>query len=242
MQFGVGTYAVSLAAGGLSTLSPCVLPLVPILIGTAVAAHRLGPWALAAGLTLSFTLVGVLLASFGFALGLDPEHIRTGAGILFVAFGLVLLSPVLQSRFSSATAGLSSAGSSLVSRVALEGLPGQFVIGVLMGLVWSPCVGPTLGAALTLASQGQRLAEVSLVMLLFGVGASLPLVALGLASRQAMSKWRGRLLKAGRGGKKVLGGAMLAMGALIFTGLDKQIEGWMLDFAPSWFSTLGTTF
>jgi cytochrome c biogenesis protein CcdA len=224
VQFGLGTYGISFAAGGLSTLSPCVLPLLPILIGSAVTAHRLGPWALAGGLMLSFTLVGVALASFGALLGLDPTTLRSVAAVLLIGFGVLLLSPLLQHRFAAATSGISAAGHGVLSRVTLSGLPGQFVLGVLLGIVWSPCVGPTLGAAVTLASQGEQLAQVTLVMALFGLGASLPLVALGFASREAMGRVRGRLLRAGHGGRKLLGTVMLALGAFIITGLDKRIE------------------
>jgi cytochrome c biogenesis protein CcdA len=240
MQFGLGTYGISLAAGTLSTLSPCVLPLVPILIGSAVASHRAGPLALATGLTLSFTLLGTALAAFGGALGLDSGSLRHVGALLLVAFGLVLLSPLLQQRFALATAGISSAGHGAMARVQLGGWPGQFVLGLLLGVVWSPCVGPTLGAAITLASQGDALAQVSLVMLMFGIGAGLPLIALGLASREAMARARGRLLAAGSHGKKLLGGVMLALGVLIASGLDKAIEVWMLDHAPAWLTRIGT--
>lgn len=241
MEFGAGTYAVSFAAGGLSTLSPCVLPLVPILVGSAVAAHRLGPWALAAGLMLSFTLVGVALASFGVALGLDPATFRTAAAVLLIAFAVVLLSPRLQQRFAGATSGVSSAGHGLLARLSLGGLGGQFVLGVLLGVVWSPCVGPTLGAAITLASQGEQLTQVALVMALFGLGASAPLVGLGLVSRKAMGRVRSRLAAFGEGGKKLLGAVMFAMGVFILTGFDKQAEAWMLDSAPSWLLGLTTS-
>lgn len=241
MQFGLGTYAISLAAGGLSTLSPCVLPLVPILIGSAVAAHRLGPWALAAGLTLSFTLVGVALAAFGTALGLDPTTFRSIAAVLLIAFGLLLVSPLLQERFAAAAAGVSAAGNGVLSRVTLNGIAGQFVLGLLLGIVWSPCVGPTLGAAVTLASQGEHLTQVTLVMALFGFGASLPLVLLGSVSREAMVRLRGKLLSVGHNGKKALGGLMLLLGAFILSGIDKQIEAWVLDSAPAWLVRIGTT-
>ncbi len=241
MQFGLGTYGISLAAGGLSTLSPCVLPLVPILLASAVTAHRLGPWALAAGLTLSFTVVGVALASAGASLGLDPTTFRTVAAVLLIVFGVLLLSAKLQERFAAATSGLSAAGHGLLTRVTLAGLPGQFVLGALLGIVWSPCVGPTLGAAVTLASQGEELAQVTLAMALFGFGASLPLVLLGLASRGALTRLRGRLLAAGRGGKKVLGTVMLVLGAFIFTGIDKRVEAWILDVAPPWITRIGTS-
>lgn len=234
MDQGLTSYGLSFAAGSLSTLSPCVLPVVPILLATAVAAHRLGPYALAGGLTLSFTFVGVLVASLGGAIGLDQTALRTAGAVLLLAFGLILISSRLQELFAVATSGVSGAGQSLLSKVTLDGLPGQFLIGLLLGIVWSPCVGPTLGAAITLASQGQDLGQVTALMALFGLGAGVPLVVLGLLSRQAMMRMRSRLLVAGRLGKQVLGGVMLLLGAMILSGADKLFEAWVLNHAPEW--------
>lgn len=241
MEFGLGSYGLALAAGGLSTLSPCVLPLLPILLATAVAAHRLGPYALAGGLALSFTVVGVLVASLGAALGLDQGVFRLVAASLLIAFGVVLLSARLQERFAVATSGLSGAGNSLLARVSLDGFSGQFILGLLLGVVWSPCVGPTLGAAVTLASQGRDLGQVTLLMALFGIGAGIPLIALGLVSRGAMAKVRGKLLAAGKFGKQALGGVMLLLGILILSGADKLFEAWVLQAAPEWLARLTTS-
>lgn len=241
MDPGLGTYGLSLAAGTLSTLSPCVLPLVPILLGAAVAAHRLGPFALAGGLTLSFTGIGVFVASLGAALGLDQDLFRALAAVLLTAFGAILLSTYLQQRFAAAASRLSGAGHGMLTKVTLDGLSGQFVLGLLLGLVWSPCVGPTLGAAVTLASQGKDLAQVTLLMALFGLGAGLPLIALGLVSRQAMTRMRGRLLAAGHWGKQALGGIMLTLGILILSGADKLFETWALQAAPGWLVGLTTS-
>lgn len=241
MEFGLASYGLALAAGSLSTLSPCVLPLVPILLTTALAAHRLGPYALAGGLSLSFTLVGVFVASLGAALGLDQGVFRPVAAGLLAVFGVVLLSPRLQERFAVAVSGLSGAGNSLLARVSGNGLAGQFMLGSLLGIVWSPCAGPTLGAAVTLASQGRDLGQVTLLMALFGIGAGLPLVALGLASRAAMQKTRGKLLAAGKIGKQALGGVMLVLGILILTGADKLLEARVLQAAPDWLVSLTTS-
>ena len=158
-----------------------------------------------------------------------------------MVFGAVLLSARLQQRFAVATSGLSGVGHGVLARVSLDGLSGQFVLGLLLGLVWSPCVGPTLGAAVTLASQGQSLAQVSLLMALFGLGAGLPLVALGLVSGQAMQRLRGRLLALGRVGKQALGGTMLALGLAVLTGADKAFEAWALQSAPAWLVSLTTS-
>lgn len=241
MVFGLGTYGIGFAAGSLSVLSPCVLPLVPILIGSAASAHRRGPLALAAGLTLSFAVIGVLIASAGASLGLDQTVFRNIAALMLLGFGLLLLSTGLQERFAVAASGASSAGQGMLARVTLDGLPGQFVLGLLLGVVWSPCVGPTLGATITLASQGRQLGQVILMMALFGLGAGLPLVILGTLSREAMLRVRGKLLIAGRQGKKVLGAVMLLLAIFILTGLDKRFEAWMLDTAPAWLTQVGTS-
>lgn len=234
----LGGLLLSYLAGVLSTLSPCVLPLIPILLGSAVAAHRLGPYALAAGLTLSFAGVGLFIATIGVSLGIDQAAFRTGAAVLLIVFAVVLLSDRLQERFAAATSSLSGAGENLLSRLTLEGLSGQFILGLLLGVVWSPCVGPTLGAAITLASQGRDLGRVAATMVLFGLGAGTPLVAIGLLSRQALTRARGRLLATGRVGKGLLGAVMLVLGILILTGADKQFEAWFLRLAPDWLSEL----
>jgi cytochrome c-type biogenesis protein len=234
MDLGPTSYGLAFVAGGLSTLSPCVLPILPILLASAVAAHRLGPYALAGGLTLSFTLVGMLIASLGSAVGLDQTTLRTAGALLLLAFGLILISPRLQERFALAASGVSGAGQGLLAKVTLDGLPGQFILGLLLGVVWSPCVGPTLGAAITLASQGRDLAQVTVLMALFGLGAGVPLASLGLLSRQATMRIRNRLLVAGKFGKQVLGGVMILLGGLILSGADKRFEAWVLDHAPGW--------
>ncbi|MBU3736618.1 MAG: cytochrome c biogenesis protein CcdA [Methylobacterium sp.] len=242
MELGVASYSLSLLAGLLSTLSPCVLPLLPILIGSAVLAHRLGPLALAAGLTLSFTVIGVLIGVAGSAIGLDAQTLRSVAAWLLLGFALLLLLPQLQERVAVAASGVTAGGANLLSRLTIDGLPGQFVVGLLLGVVWSPCVGPTLGAAITLASQGQDLLAVTLVMLVFGLGASAPLIVFGLLSRQVLIRWRGTLLTAGKRGKLLLGALMLVLGITILCGYDKAIEIWVLDHTPGWLVELTTRY
>ena len=242
MDFGPGTFALGYLAGVLSTLSPCVLPLLPILIASALAQHRFGPFALAAGLTLSFALVGVSIATLGTSIGLDPSLLRKAAALLLIGFGAVLLVPALRARFALATAGLSASGGGLLVRLSGIGWGGQFMVGLVLGLVWSPCVGPTLGAATTLASQGRDLAQIALLMLLFGLGAGTPLVLIGSLSREAMARMRGRLLSAGRRGQWLLGAALLVIGAVILSGADKRLETWLVDHSPDWLTELTTRF
>jgi cytochrome c-type biogenesis protein len=238
MITGIGVYGLSMIAGTLSTLSPCTLPLVPILVGTALAAHRYGAVALASGLALAYAVAGVFLATVGLAIGLDQVVFRNVAAGLLVLFGMVLLSEQLQGVFAIATAGLSGGSQSLLERMSTDSLMGQFLLGALLGIVWSPCVGPTLGAAIILASQGKDLIHVSAVMLLFGVGAALPLVALGLMSHQAMLRFKSKLFATGKVGKKLLGAVLLLLGIIVISGIDKVFEAWILTHAPEWLTSL----
>ncbi len=221
-------------AGALSILSPCVLPLIPIVLATAAGQHPRGPLALAGGLALSFTLVGLFVATIGFAIGLDAGVFRAVGGVLLVGFGAVLLLPALQTRVAVAAGPVSAWADQRFGSTSGQGLGGQFGVGVLLGVVWAPCVGPTLGAASLMASRGENLGEVALTMLAFGLGAAVPLLVLGTLSREAMMRWRGRMLSAGSGGRRVFGVALVAVGALVLSGADKQVEAYMVQHGPEW--------
>jgi len=241
MVAGIGVYGLSILAGSLSTLSPCVLPLIPILVGTAMTTHRYGPIALASGLALSYALAGLFLSTLGLLIGLDQIIFRNIAAGLMILFGLVLLSTHLQKYFASMTASFSNTGQPLLEKLSTDTLIGQFLLGILLGLVWSPCVGPTLGAAIILASQGQNLIHATVVMALFGVGAAIPLIAIGMMSHQAIAHMKATLFVTGRLGKKILGMVLLLSGLSVLTGFDKTIETWILIHAPEWLTNLTTS-
>ncbi|RUP24757.1 MAG: cytochrome c biogenesis protein CcdA [Curvibacter sp.] len=242
MTFGLGSYGFGLLAGVLSTLSPCVLPIIPILLGTATNSHPRAPLALAGGLAISYAVIGTGLAWAGSALDLDPSVFRAVGAALLGLLGLVLMSTSLQLRFASATSSLGDAGNSLIARMNLDGLRGQFAIGLVLGVVWSPCVGPTLGAAVVLASQGSQLPQVALLMGIFGSGAALPVVVLAYVGRGAMMKMRSGLMQAGKTGKMLMGAFMIALAAMILSGTDKLFESWLVEHSPTWLTQLSTRF
>ena len=232
---------LAFVAGLLSSLSPCVLPLVPIVLAAAVTAHPLGAFAVAGGLALSFTGLGLLLALAGFGLGIDAGAFRLAAAAIMVMLGAALLVPSWQARL--AVAGpVSTWAVRRFGNVASSGLAGQFAIGLLLGAVWSPCVGPTLGAASLLASQGQDLPKVTLTMAIFGIGAALPLVLFGLISRATLMRARPGLLSAGKLGKSLLGAAFVVIGVAIVSGGDKRLEAGLVAASPQWLTDLTTYF
>ena len=170
------------------------------------------------------------------------QVLRQGAAGLLVLFGITLLVPRWQQAFANATSRLSTVGDGLLSRTSSSGWVGQFSVGLVLGIIWSPCVGPTLGAATTLAATGTHLGQIALLMVLFGLGAGTPLVLIGTLSREATLRVRGKLMAAGQRGKWVLGGLLLLVGVSILTGWDKGFETWVLDHSPDWLTNLTTRF
>jgi cytochrome c biogenesis protein CcdA len=238
----IATLGLAFFAGVLSVLSPCVLPLLPIVLGTAQSEHRLGPVALASGLALSFTVIGLFVATIGFAIGLDTDVFRAISAMLLITVGVILLVPRLQQQVAVAAGPMGSWVDDRLGGFTAISLWGQFGLGMLLGAVWVPCVGPTLGAASVLAAKGEDLGQVALTMLAFGVGAALPLMVLGFVSREAMMRWRGRLMDAGKGGKILLGVLLIAVGLLVATGADKTVETFLLDVSPQWLTDLTTRY
>ncbi|WP_395020891.1 cytochrome c biogenesis CcdA family protein [Dongia sp.] len=234
--------ALAFLAGLLSTLSPCVLPLLPVVFGAAVSEHKLAPLLLAAGIALSFTGIGLFVALAGFALGLDAGLIRIGAALLMMAVGVVLAVPPIHGRLVAAAGPVSNLASDRFGGFSVAGPQGQLGLGLLLGAVWSPCVGPTLGAASLMAAQGRDIAQVTGTMLLFGIGAAVPLLLVGLASRRLLNRWRDRIMLAQSSLRTLLGVALVLFGLLVLTGADRGIATAIENVAPDWLTDLTTRF
>jgi cytochrome c-type biogenesis protein len=153
----------------------------------------------------------------------------------------VLVAQPLQ-EFTRLAGLLGNSGHGAVARIRSDHLAAQFALGELMGVAWSPCVGPTLGAAIALAAGGSGLADATLVMATFSIAAVIPLTAAGLASRAAFGHQRERMARVGQIGRHVVGWSLLLIGALIVGGWDKQLEAWLLSMAPEWLLALTTRF
>jgi cytochrome c-type biogenesis protein len=238
----IGGMGLAFIAGLLSILSPCVLPLLPLVLGAAASEHKFGPALLASGVALSFVAIGLFVATIGFGVGLDGDLFRNGAAVLMILFGITLAAPALQVRAAAAGGPLSDWVEHRFGGFSTSGPSGQFGVGLLLGAVWSPCVGPTLGAASVLAARGENLGQVALIMAAFGLGAASPLLALGLMSRQAMARWRDRLLSTGKRAKAILGALLVAIGLLIVLQLDKKLEAVFVAASPEWLTALTTRF
>jgi cytochrome c-type biogenesis protein len=240
----VSLLAIPLAAlaGGLTILSPCILPIAPVVLSSALTQHKLGPLALALGLGLSFAVVGVTLSLIEVAFGFDAEIIRQVGGVMMIMVGAATFLPKSVDVFALAAGPVSTWAAETAAPIKGDGLAAQFGLGALLALVWSPCVGPTLGAAFALSSQGQGLVLAAATMLAFGMGASGALLALGYLVRGSIKQHRPLLNTLSKHGRTLLGISMLLVGTLVLTHLDEAIGRWVVAVSPDWVVELTTKF
>lgn len=232
MTLELASIPLAAMAGALSILSPCVWPLVPVVMTSAASSGRKGVLFLALGLSTSFAVAGTLLSFALISLGLDPELFRYVAAVLLVLVGLVLvikpLNQWLTYRLSLLTNNIDTANKTPTSNL------GQFSMGALLGLVWLPCVGPTLGAAIALASLGQSFTMAFLIMFVFGLSTALVLVITGYLSNKALQKVRPGVFQNVERLKFLLGLLLIILGLMVLTGIDKILETIALQVLPDW--------
>lgn len=237
----MGALFLSFIAGALTTINPCVLPLLPVVFATALTTGRAGPLALVAGLVTGFTAVGVAVAAAGTFFGIDERTIRPIVAILFIAIGAALMYSPLERKLSSLFAPIGATGATLAARASAFGVAGQFAVGLLLGAIWSPCSGPALGAAIGLAAEAGDVPLAALRMAVFGLGAASILLLLAYGSRAFVARKRERLAWAARIAKPTAGAVFLALGLAMLTGFDKWIETMLLDVTPDWLVNLTTS-
>ena len=228
------TLILAYLAGLLTLINPCVLPVLPIVLASALHQHRFGPIALALGMITSFTLLGITLAAFGQAIGLTDDRLSTISALLMIGFGLVLLVPRLSTSFATATAGLSLRADRQIDALDNRSLPGQFLGGALLGAVWSPCVGPTLGGAISLASQGRDLTMAALTMTSFAAGVASVILTFAYATRALLARSRGTLRAIATTGRPIMGALFALTGLALLFHLNRPVETWLIDNLPIW--------
>lgn len=225
-------WGLSIAAGSLTTLSPCVFPLLPLVLGGAAQRHRAAPLAMALGMTLSFAALGVVIGLFGSALGLSPENVRTFAALVLIAFGFTMVVPQLNERLTNFISPLASSANQASASLDAASLKGALLLGGLLGLIWSPCSGPLLGTALTLVATEGGAARGALILGFFGAGAAIPLVAVAYLSRAGFGRIQFWVVTHANQTKKIFGIALLLVGLAILIGADRWIEGQINNWLP----------
>lgn len=229
------------AAGLLTLINPCVLPVLPIVLASATQASRYGPAALAAGMGVTFVVLGIAINALGRSVGLTEEAVADVGAVVMIAFGAVLVVPRFSERFATATAGLSANADAQLDGIDRSGFGGQFAAGALLGAVWSPCIGPTLGGAIALASQGGNLLWAGAIMAGFALGVATIILALGYGARSLLSRNRGTMMAVAEKSRPIMGWVLIAVGAALLLNVHHIVEFWAIENLPPWLVDLSVS-
>lgn len=235
----ISQYFLGFSAGGLSLLAPCVLPLLPLIINSSLRSSKWGPLLSALGLTLSFTIFGILTSTF--ASIFDPDIIRNVGAVILVLVSLIILLPFFKNASSSSFQKLSDLGFKIQNKLPQNNPVSEFLAGGLLGLIWSPCTGPTLGLAIGLASKAENLFHASLIFFFFGLGAGLGLITLGYLIKRFVFL-KSKLLTAGKAFNVFAGVLSFIIGILILTGAEAQLQEAILKALPESLIRFSTKF
>lgn len=225
-------------AGLLTLINPCILPILPIVLSTALIADRRAPLRLAAGMSLSFVTLGLGLSAAGPGLGLSSDAMARGAALVMAGFGLMMLVPRLSAGFAAATTAFAARADQGLAADWATSPKGQLLGGLLLGAVWSPCIGPTLGAAISLAATRDDLPATAMVMTAFAAGVSTLILALAYGTKSRLQARKALIARLAPKARPLLGGAFLAVGLFLWFGLNHPVEAWLLDTLPPWLTDL----
>lgn len=219
-------------AGIVTVLSPCVLPLLPVIFATAAQEGRSRPIGVMIGFVGSFTLATLALSFIVRSFGLPPDINRILAATILALLGLVLVVPSLHRFFEHGA-------SRLVGRLPGlrlgndKGLLGGLAVGLGLGLAWSPCVGPIMASVVTLALNQQVTVGAVAITLAFSLGTALPMAGVIAGGRNLVN--RTRLLQAhSKAIQRILGMILVFVGVTIFVGWDRMLQGQLLTWFPNW--------
>ena len=228
---------VAFVAGLVTAVSPCVLPILPIVLATGAGGDRRRPYLVIVGLIASFSLFTLVSVQLIGALHLPSSALRDVAIVVIAVFGLTLLVPALTTRFERATARVPAIGARL-AHTGGTGVVGGLLTGVGLGLVWTPCAGPILGAITSLAVTAPGSSATLALVVAYSIGAGLPLLAIALGGRAALARLH--LRSAAGWANRALGILVLATAALMAVGADTALSAALTDGLPNWTGTLQT--
>jgi cytochrome c biogenesis protein CcdA len=220
---------LALLAGVVTVAAPCTLPMLPILLGASVGhTGKVRPAMIAAGFVMSFSMVALLLGAITRAFDFDPNVLRTGAAVLLAGFGLLMIWPAPFERLSTGIGGFTGSAAAANN----QGIVGGFVLGATLGLVWTPCAGPVLGSILTVVATSKDTAWASLQLVVYAVGAALPMLAIAYGGQTVTTRVRSIARIAPRL-QQGFGIVVIAFAALSYFQYDTLIVSWLTGFYPN---------
>ncbi|CAM3479392.1 Thiol:disulfide interchange protein DsbD [Bordetella sputigena] len=217
---------IALLAGVLTIASPCVLPLLPVVLGSSVErSGRLRPLFIVAGFVLAFASLGILLGLLTHSSGHVQEAVRSTSTALLALFGLARIWPRpydwLMTRLGGPLQRVAALGASGGS-----GNAGGFLLGMSLGAVWTPCAGPVLASILVLAARAQDVGQSSLLLLLYAAGAGIPMLAIAYGGKFMVDRVR-RLARHTAALQRGFGVLLILTAAAIYFQYDVLAYAWI---------------
>lgn len=220
----------SFLAGIVTILSPCILPILPIVLSGGVGGGRRKPLGIIIGFILSFTFFTLFLTTIVKLTGVSADALRTISVIIIFLFGISLLIPgfqILSERLFTKLSGLISTSGSH------QGFWGGLLIGLSVGLVWTPCVGPIIASVITLAATSSVNFAAFFITLAYSLGTAIPMFAIMIGGRGLLQKNQWLLRNAGII-QKVFGILMILTALAIFFQIDRKFQTYVLDTFPQY--------
>jgi len=219
---------LALLAGVVTVAAPCTLPMLPILLGASVGqTGKARPAMIALGFVMSFSMVALLLGAITRAFDFDPNDLRTGAAVLLAGFGLLMIWPAPFERLAARIGGFGGGAAS-----SRQGLIGGFVLGTTLGLVWTPCAGPVLGSILTVVATSKDTAWASLLLVVYAIGAALPMLAIAYGGQAVTTRVRS-IARIAPKLQQGFGIVVIGFAALSYFQYDTLIVSWLTGFYPN---------
>jgi cytochrome c biogenesis protein CcdA/thiol-disulfide isomerase/thioredoxin len=227
--------AFAFMAGVVTVLSPCILPVLPVVLSGSIDGGKARPWGIIGGFISSFTVFTLTLSALTRALGIPADALRLLAGATILLFGVVMVVPALKEGFSSlvrAASAIATIKGSASSRQG-QGFPSGFALGISLGLVWTPCVGPIMASVISLSLSGQTDAGSVFITLAYSAGTALPLFLIMKGGRGLLKRFS---FLAGNTDKiqRIFGSLMILTALALFTGADRRFQTWVLDIFPNY--------
>jgi cytochrome c-type biogenesis protein len=222
---------LALLAGVVTIAAPCTLPMLPILLGASVGqVGKIRPAMIAAGFVMSFSATALLLGAITRVFDFDPNSLRTGATVLLLGFGLLMIWPTPFEWLSIRLNGLTNA-SAAATTASRQGAFGGFVLGTTLGLVWTPCAGPVLGSILTIVATSKDTAWASVLLVTYAIGAAIPMLAIAYGGQAVTTRVRS-IARISPRLQQAFGVIVIAFAIASYFQYDTLIVAWLTGFYP----------
>ncbi len=231
----ISKFLFAFLAGLITVLSPCIIPILPIVLGSALKRHRMYPVYMVLGLIMTFSVLGILFGSLGSAVGISKRTLEICATFLLFVLGLIIVIKPLSIIFTTWTEKLLAFG--LPAPKASDSPLQAFVVGSTLGIVWAPCAGPVLASILALATASKSIVMSFLLLFTYAMGAGIPMLIIAYGGQRALSSRR-VIKQHAEGIKHVFGWILISTAVMLYYGTFKDLEALLIPYLPSFITAL----